>query len=83
MTKLVKSVKCRWANHHKKDFKPGDLEVTFVLPIGTECEIIEKKRIVTYLSTKEYWDNVLISYKNPLSGATSRALVPCEYVEEG
>ena len=82
MARLIKPLHARWANHHKKDFKPGDPEVTFTLPVGTEVELVATRTInagscFNYV-TLEVCD---ITYTNPLSGATSGATVWSDYLE--
>lgn len=81
-TRLKYPVLCRWANHHSKNFKPGDLEVTFELPAGLECHDVEHRRLTTRLSSTGHVDVVHLTYTNPLSGAKSRATVAKSYTEE-
>lgn len=80
MTKLKRPVRVRWSNHHDKNFKPGDDELTFELPADLECRDVEHRRIESRLSTMDHLDIVYFTYINPLSGVKSGAIVPKSYV---
>jgi hypothetical protein len=82
VSRLIKPLHFRWANHHDKHFKPGDPEVTFTLPVGTEVTVITTRQ----MEAGKVFDYVVltmcdISYVNPLSGAISHAVVTADYVE--
>jgi hypothetical protein len=81
-THLTKPLLFRWVNHHDKNFKPGDLEVTFTLPAGTEVTV-EARRTINAGKIYNYatLDLCDITFKNPLSGVTSGAIVTAGYLE--
>ena len=76
---LTKPLRFRWANHHDKNFKPGDPEVTFTLPMGTEVTVAATRK----MEAGKIFNYVIltvcdISYVNPLSGVISPAIVPAD-----
>lgn len=82
MAQLIKPLHFRWANHHKKDFKLGDPEVTFVLPVGTAITVVARRTINTgKLYDYSTLQTCEITYTNPLSGATSGAIVTIDCLE--
>lgn len=79
---LTKPLRFRWANQHHKDFKLGDPEVTFTLPIGTEVELVATRAINTGRTFNYFMLKVCdITYTNPLSGGTSGAIVTADHLE--
>ena len=79
---LTQPLRFRWANHHDKNFKPGDPEVTFALPVGTEVTVdatrkMEAGKVFNYIILTV----CAVSFVNPLSGVISHAIVPVDYLE--
>jgi len=79
---LSKPLLFRWANHSSKDFTPGDPEVTFTLPTGTEVTV-EKRYTINAGKIYDYVTLHVcdITYENPLSGVTSGAIITADYLE--
>jgi len=73
---LIKPLLFHYANQHDKDFKLGDPEVTFALPVGTEVSLEATRTIDAGRSFDHIRLKVCdISFKNPLSGVISYAIV--------
>ena len=73
MPKTVEPLMFGWAGHHLKNWEDGNPYVEYTLPIGTSCNIEEKRTIK--LAEGIFMDLCLISYTNPLSKLKNRALV--------